>query len=171
MGGFTYSGININRSLSWSCSNLFMSLVSFWFSVCSWNEAPPANLCFSFPGLDAKHSYTLENLKYIITKFRKSWISLSGGAGTAEVSQVWSANGNLTEGFWFSIAHTTGMPGCRGCSGWWLPELCRNDVRCPFWRHGSWSSCSRSRQVTGEKGHRSRWDLFKVRSHSVAPSG
>lgn len=45
---------------------------------------PPANLCFSIPGLDAKHSYSLENLKCVITKFRKSCISLAGGAGTAK---------------------------------------------------------------------------------------
>lgn len=62
--------------------------------------APPANMCFLIPGLDDKHSYSLENLKCIITKLRKSWISLAGGAGTANIyrggisglSSIWNFN-------------------------------------------------------------------------------
>lgn len=47
--------------------------------------APPANLYFVIPGLDAKHSCSLENLKCVITKFRKSWVSLDDGAGRAKI--------------------------------------------------------------------------------------
>jgi len=46
--------------------------------------APPASLGFLIPGLDAKRSYSLENFKCITTKYRKIYISLAGGAGTAK---------------------------------------------------------------------------------------